>query len=560
MTTTLTNLNKFKDIPWVIDTETTGLQVIGNPGKHTAKWIGLKPAIDDAIVHVVSISEFNRDLREIVTKDISLVGHNIRFDLHALNLDPEQPLWDTMSFAYYSNTTARKSLDFLAKMRGWPKIETPEELKRGKIDSMNPEVLAEYLADDVDITYRLYKEQAEAGSNLISNIKKDFELERALKKIQSRGVLLLRDKMSEIQERVLGAAKIVEVDIRKLGYDGSLSSPMQLGNWLAANGRHLPTTKTGAFSTSKEVINNLIEKGDAFAEKLLEWRKLTKLNQAFLVPLPELAQEDRWREGFFLYPQVNTTRTATGRFSYDKPNLQQIPKGRDNALGKEIRKCLTHEGGVSVADYSQVELRIAAALSGEPTLLEAFAAGGDPHGETAAKVFGKPFKDVTPVERHAAKTVNFGILFGAGPNRLATELRISLEEARKIFYDWKRGLSKMANWCEQMWANCEHGQYATTVAGRRRVFGGDESTRPGLSVIVQGSAAEIMRASLIAAENAGLEPILSVHDEIIVRGQGKEKELAEVMQESAENAFKKYFSAVSFPADGSSGETWGETD
>ena len=354
-----TAVNHWKDMPWVMDTETNGLEVIGPNSPCTAHWIGMAPVADFFPI-VIPRAQFDRVVRDLIHKIPLLIGHNIRFDIHALNLeDLHLVTYDTSVWAYYHSTTSRKSLDFLCAARGWEKIKTPEELKKGQIALLNTKLLGHYLSDDVLKTRMLYTEQAKRP--LPQQIVNDFELESAIAKMESRGVLLNKEIIKKAQKEADLETALLLQDIKGMGFKGLLNSPKQLGEWLVENGRSLGRTATGAISTDRASLTRLADHGDTFAEKVLSWRKLSKLSSAFLHPLPEKARRrgDHWA----LYANVNSTRTATGRFSYSNPNLQQIPKGRNSTLGKKIRQCLYHEDGVSVADYSQVELRVAAALS-----------------------------------------------------------------------------------------------------------------------------------------------------------------------------------------------------
>ena len=270
--------------------------------------------------------------------------------------------------------------------------------------------------------------------------------------------------------------------------------------------------------------------------------------------LPEIAVDG------VLYPQTNTTRTKTGRFSCNSPNLQQIPKR--GPMRKDLRGCMTSRGGrgVTACDFSQIELRVAAALANEPVLLEAFGQGRCPHTEVAAKMLGKSLEDVTPEERFGAKAVNFGILNGMGAKRLAIELKSDHRVAKRFLDDYRRNLPVLSSWMEGVWREAEENRVAKTVAGRARIFTSKEDTRPAVSVIVQGSAAELMRRALVAVSEAGLEPILTVHDEILVPGQGPEirAKLEECMADAANRAFPESFGAVRFDCSADSGETWGD--
>ena len=547
-------LQQWKTTPWVLDTETDGLEVIGPQSRNRAYWIGIQPVNPKALPIVMRREQFIRVVRPHFS-NMSIIGHNIRFDLHALNI-PEKPksIYDTQIVHYYNSTSSRKSLDFLAAAQGWYKIATPDELKKGQIHMLNERTLGHYLADDCWTTQKIFIDQVkrDRGNDWLDYV--DFPLELVLQKMEERGVILDTVRLAKVTGQAEAAVSLLQSDLVGMGFEGNLGSSKQLAAWLHENGRDLPLTPKGNPSTDKQTLSALADSGDLFAGKLLEWRKMMKLIQAFLRPLPGLSV------GGKIHANINSSRTVTGRFSYNSPNLQQIPKPKEDkySLGKELRKCLTHVGGVSVADYSQVELRVAAALSGEPVLLEAFASGSDPHKETAAAVFKVSPNAVTKEMRHLAKTVNFGILFGAGPKRLSIELKIPMDEARKVYRDYKLGMAGLSEWCDRSWAEMEISHTSQTASGRRRIFGADESTRPGLSVVIQGTAAELMRKALIQVEEAELEPILSVHDEIVTKGRGKGDELAEVMKKAAESAFPDILGAVEFPADGEEGDSWGE--
>ena len=299
----------------------------------------------------------------------------------------------------------------------------------------------------------------------------------------------------------------------------------------------------------------MADDGDVLCETVLSLRKVQKLKSAFLEPLPSHVVRDG-----ILYPQTNTTRTKTGRFSCDTPNLQQIPKHGE--FGKAMRSCFTSpfNDGVVACDFSQIELRVAAALAGEDTLLHAFAMGRCPHVEVAAKMFGKGNMDaVTEEERFKAKAVNFGILNGMGAKRLANELKSSYDTAKKFLYDYRRNLPRLTEWMEGIWTETESTGVAKTIAGRPRFFGGHEDTRSAVSVVVQGTAAELMRHALVQVEEYGCKPFLTVHDEILC-GQDRVQphELQELMETAANGAWQDKLGKVEFKATASKGETWGD--
>ena len=203
---------------------------------------------------------------------------------------------------------------------------------------------------------------------------------------------------------------------------------------------------------------------------------------------------------------------------------------------------------------------MAAALANEPVLLEAFDQGRCPHTEVAAKMTGTTIESVTPESRFKAKAVNFGILNGMGAKRLAFELKSDKGTAARFLKDYKRNLPRLNDWMEGVWREAEEFRVAKTVAGRTRIFTSNEETRPAVSVIVQGSAAELIRHALVAVHDAGLEPLLTVHDEIIVGGDdpAKAEKLRQTMEAAANGAYPAAFGAVNFLAEATLGRTWGD--
>tara|TARA_R100000458_G_scaffold57662_2_gene64190 strand:- start:3914 stop:5575 length:1662 start_codon:yes stop_codon:yes gene_type:complete len=540
---TIALLVKGKDKKWVMDTETDGLEVKGPNAKNEAKFIGLMP-YGSAFCLIVERKDYDDWELEKYLKKLTLVGHNLKFDLHALNLQPEVCWEDTLNACYFNNTAGRKSMDHIAKMNGWKKIATPDLLKQGKIAEVPESDLEKYLADDCYTTWRM------AERFQMDRCKFDYRVEKAVYEMECRGVRLLPEKLSKVDVRLNGLINEADRKLRHAGFNGDGNSPKQVGEWLVSRGRALPKTAKGNISTSKIVLQKLADKGDGLVQMVLDWRKAVKLKSAFIDPLPKLAQNG------MLYPSTNTTLTKTGRFSCSGPNLQQIPKR--GALGKSIRDCMTSENrsGVTACDFSQVELRVAASLANEEVLLSAFASGGDPHTEVAAKMLGKKVEDIQPEERFKAKAVNFGILNGMGAKRLAIELKSTYDEANRFLSEYKRNLPRLNEWMEGVWREAEAYGLARTISGRTRPFLQGEETRSAISVVVQGSAAELMRHSLVAVSEAGLEPILSVHDEIIIPGMLQGEKLKEVMEYAANNAYNE-FRNVSFEAEATAGITWG---
>jgi len=541
---TVTLLNKGKDKRWIMDTETDGLEVRGNIPKNEAKYIGMMP-YGSQFCLIIERRDFDDwGLRPIV-EGLKLVGHNLRFDLHALRLKPRVTWQDTMVACYFNNTAGRKGMDHIARMYGWPKIKTPDLLKQGRIYDVPEPDLESYLADDCFITWRM------AEVFQMDKCDFDYRVEKAVYEMERRGVRLLPNRLKKVRERLNILIDDADHALRCAGFDGEGNSPKQVGEWLVSKGRQLPKTPKGNISTSKLVLQKMADKGDELVGLILNWRRAVKLKSAFIDPLPKMAQNR------LLYPQTNTTLTRTGRFSCSGPNLQQIPKR--GALGKSIRSCMTspNRTGVTACDFSQVELRVAASFAGEEVLLNAFHSGGDPHTEVAAKMLGKTPESITPDERFKAKAVNFGILNGMGAKRLAIELKSTYDEAKVFLNEYRRNLPRLNEWMEGVWREAEAYGIARTISGRTRPFLADEETRSAISVVVQGSAAELMRHSLVAVAEAGMEPILSVHDEVLISGTGEAEKLKETMEFAANNAYND-FNNITFTASADTGETWGD--
>lgn len=542
--------------PLIFDTETDGLLV--RDGQHQAQYLGLVFAQEPDECAVLR-APFSRELRRALAAS-ALVGHNARFDAHALGLDlTGAALWDTMVRIYGFNTSTLKSLDDVAPRLGYSKIETPALIKEGRINEMPPVEVARYLADDCAITALLFRQQvATQGPASDLNVL-DFDTERAVLNMERRGLRLLVDDLAALGREVADQIAATQSELASLGVNSqvNINSPAQVKRLFESRGVRLPLDrKTGRPSTGKLALETLDRGGDPTAAAILRARKALKLRDAFLVPLPTFVSP---RTGL-VHASVKTAHTVTGRFSYERPNLQQIPK--HGPLAKRFRRCFTSASGrVAGADFSQVEMRVAAALSGDPRLLGLFERGEDLHTSVAAQVRGKTLEAVTADERFKAKAVNFGLLNGMGAGRLAHEIRASKAEAQRFLDQYLDTFNVLHGWMEQVWRECESDGIARTLMGRQRIYSRDEETRPGISVVVQGSAADLMRAALVALDRAGAGPILAVHDEIICDGAlTTGEEVARMMEDAANALWLKVKGSlpVQFKAQPGEGAVWGD--
>jgi DNA polymerase-1 len=547
---------RLEDLPtdcthWVVDTETDGLEVAGDNARNAAHYLGACPTNNLGTVYIwTPVTEKVRRFFD----DKVVVGHNIKFDVHAAELSPDS-VFDTMLAVYHSHTTTLKSLDFLAKTMGIAKIPTPELMKEGRIHEIPETTVASYLADDVAVTGVLFNKLWASGQR---GWPMHHDLSLAVQKMEARGVKFLPEEFDALVPLVEREVTHALARLKEFGFEGNLNSPIQVGEWLTkSRGLKIdPTPKSVAKGkprpkTDKLTLEKLLWKGHIEIDALLQARRMIKLQQAFLNTMKEKVRPSDGR----VYANVHISRTRTGRFSYSEPNLQQVPKHSE--LGKRLRYCFTGPHGiVSVADYSQVEMRVAAALSGEPVLLDAFDKGEDIHLQVAAKVLGKSPDNVGDEERFGAKAINFGILNGMGANRLSHELKSDVNTAQRWLDEYQAGLPTLTDWMNDIWSTTELTRVVKTLSGRTRVYLKDEPVRSAISVVVQGTAADIMAAALVACENEGLKPLLVVHDEVVADTDDCDK-LVVTMEQAANTLFPTELGAVRFEADGYTANTWG---
>lgn len=548
------------------DTETTGLRV--SSGESECVMIGLqfgspREAATSEVFCCLWDDEMKQLFHEMVELASRVVGHGLRFDAHATGLplpiypDPTRKFFCTQMQVYYADTSSLKSLDELAPSFGHsPKIPTPSLIKNGRIREMETHVAFEYLADDVQATSCVYYKVEPWGqpSWLWAY---DLPLEGVVQRMERRGAVILPDRLRTAQRKAETIARDLNAAMIMVAGPINFGSPKQLADLFRKMRWPMGQTKSGGPSINAEILEGLAETGHEFASMLLSWRKHTKLLGTFFAPLLDRAASSPTG---LVHARFNTMGPKTGRFSCEDPNWQQAANAAGDAknLAWYVRGSITHEDGVSVGDFSQIELRVVAALSGEPALLEAFARGEDVHVATAAKMFRVPLKEVTREMRSRAKAVNFGILFGMTKYGLAYQLGCSVSEAEAFLRSHQLGLPVLT-----AWIYAQHEVYASigkacTAGGRTRRFFEWEKTTTGLSVEVQGTAAEMMRAALIGLEQEGHEPFIQVHDEAVCKGRGHAKEVGLIMQKCAEKAFPKLAALVRFPCDTDDGETWAD--
>jgi len=366
-----------------------------------------------------------------------------------------------------------------------------------------------------------------AGSDLLGLMQSlELPLTEVLVRMQKRGIRIdeakFRDFLSMVQTEL---DRLTQKIHAQAGGEFNIRSSQQLGEVLFSRLGLKSKQKTpgGAQSTSSSVLEGLAGEHPIVAD-ILEFRMYEKLRSTYLEPLPQLAGKDGR-----IHTTFNQLATATGRLSSSNPNLQNIPiRG---VLGPRMRSCFVAAPGnmLLAADYSQIELRVLAHMSGDQTLQDAFAAGDDIHARTAKILFEKA--EVSPDERRKAKTINFGLLYGMGPQKLGRELGISLKEAKEFIAVYFSKLSRVREFYEEIEAGAKSLGFVTTLAGRRRMLPdinsrnvnmAQQARRMAINTVVQGSAADIIKKAMLEVDKSpvigelGASLILQIHDELLL--------------------------------------------
>jgi DNA polymerase-1 len=527
---------------FAFDTETSGLNAM------EASLVGMSfSAAKGTGAYVAVNAESWPTLRDVFkplleNPNLTVVGQNLKYDgkimaRHGIDLT-QAKLEDTMVAHYLLEPDQPHGMDALAQaFLDYQCIPITELIgKKGKgqksMADLPPADVVNYACEDADITLQLAEVllpmlEDEGLTGLFRDV--EMPLLSVLLHMELQGVALDTDHLAAFSTELASQLDTLQQSIQDhAGVPFNVDSPKQLGDVLfehLAIPAKVKKTKTGQYPTSEAVLSKLTDAHPIVGE-VLEYRKLKKLRSTYVEPLPTLRNPETGRV-HTTYMQVVA---ATGRLSSKDPNLQNIPIRTEQ--GREIRKAFVPSGPDRVlvaADYSQVELRIAAAMSGEQGLIEAFQKGEDIHAATAAKVFGVALEDVTREQRSQAKAVNFGILYGQGAFGLAENLGISRKEAKSIidaYHDQFAGLEAFTQECV---AKAREAGQAVTLLGRRRPLPDIHSNnavvrafaeRNAVNTPIQGSAADIIKVAMIDVhrEMQGMESklIMQVHDELVV--------------------------------------------
>lgn len=567
---------------FVLDTETTSTSPI------EAELVGMSFSVEEKQAFYVPVPENQEEAQKIVNifkpvfenESIMKIGQNLKYDLMVLRkygVTLKGEMFDTMIAHYLIQPELRHNMDYMAEIYLNYKTIHIDELigPKGKnqksMRSLPPSQVYEYACEDADITLRL-KNKLEPELEKYGATKLFREIEMplmpVLAEIEMTGVridtaslketsAILTKRMLEIEERIYELA----------GEHFNIASPKQVGDILFGKMKIIEKpkkTKTGQYVTSEEVLQTLKGKHQIVAD-ILAHRGLKKLLGTYIDALPKLINEHTGH----IHTSFNQTVTATGRLSSSDPNLQNIPvRGED---GKEIRKAFIPEDGCLFfsADYSQIELRVMAHLSGDENMIEAFRSGHDIHAATAAKIYKRAIDEVERDQRTKAKRANFGIIYGITVFGLAERLEISRDEAKQLIEGYFESFPKVKEYMEKAKEEARQNGYVTTLFGRRRYLADINSAnatvrgfaeRNAINAPIQGTAADIIKVAMIRihnrfkAENIRSKMILQVHDELNFSVYPEEREQVErIVMEEMEKAFQMQVPLV---ADSGWGANW----
>ncbi|MDD3877541.1 MAG: DNA polymerase I [Bacteroidales bacterium] len=527
------------------DTETTGLDIT------TDEIIGISFSMKPEEAFFISIPDGRTQAMAILQKfkkaleneNILKIAHNLKFDLSMLanyGIMVKGRLFDTMLAHYLLEPDMRHNLDYLAEVYlNYEKI--PYENIFGKknktqqsLDFVDEKLLVNYACEDAEITLQLYKIfEPELEKYKLGSLFYEMELPLifVLASMEKEGIRIDSTILKIISKDIEKEVNSLETEIYAIaGTTFNLASPKQLGEVLFEKMKIIDNpkrTKTKQYATGEDVLSKLSGKHE-IVDKILEYRSLTKLQSTYVDVLPQLISSKTGR----VHTNYNQAVAATGRLSSNNPNLQNIPVRTEK--GREIRKAFVPRNSdyiLMAADYSQIELRLMAALSKDPALIKAFNAGLDIHAATAAGIFKVDVKEVTSDQRRMAKTVNFGIIYGISAFGLSERINeISRTEAKQLIDEYFIQYPGIKLYMDKTIAFAREHQFVETIMGRRRYIRDINSgnavirgfaERNAINAPIQGSAADMIKIAMIQIYNAfearklKSKMILQVHDELV---------------------------------------------
>ena len=551
------------------DTETTGLDALN------ANLIGMSFSWEKGKAYYVHMPLNHKEVQFLVDKfkpffeneTIEKIGQNIKYDLKILShygVQIKGKLFDTMIAHYLINPDMRHNMDVLSETYLKYSPKSIEDLigKKGKnqksMRDVSLEEIKEYAAEDADVTYQLKQnfspilDKAET-KKLFDEI--EIPLIPVLAAMELEGINLDVPFLKEMSvEMAIESSALEQKIYETAGEKFNLASPKQLGDVLfdkmKIGGAKQKKTKTGQYATGEEILSYLAN-DNPIVKDILDWRQMVKLQSTYIDALPNQVDKKTGR----VHTDYMQTVAATGRLSSNNPNLQNIPIRTER--GRLIRKAfIARDENYTLvsADYSQIELRIIAALSGEENMIKAFQNNEDIHRSTAAKVFNVPLEEVTKEQRSNAKTVNFGIIYGVSAFGLSNQTSLSRKESAELIDAYYATYPKLKSYMSNQVDFARENGYVQTVLGRRRYLKDINSAnaivrsgaeRNAVNAPIQGSAADIIKIAMInihhklKSENWQSKMLLQVHDELVFDVHNSELEKIQPMiKHEMENAFK----------------------
>lgn len=565
------------------DTETTSLNTL------EAKLVGIAFSYEKGKGYYVPVPENDIEANLVLERfapffndeSIEKVGQNLKYDIKVLknySIDVKGSLFDTMIAHYLINPDMRHNMEVLSEtyLHYSPIPITNLIGKKGKnqgsMRDVSLDLVTEYAAEDADITWQLKKIfEQELEKNKLSSLFKDIEipLVKVLASMEMEGINLDEDFLKSLSGVLTQDIEHLENLIYKeADTDFNLASPKQLGVVLFEKLKLIDKpkkTKTGQYATGEEVLSKLASKHE-IVKNILEWRGLVKLKNTYIDALPSEVNSKTGR----IHTTYSQTVAATGRLSSNNPNLQNIPIRTER--GQQVRKAFVPRDEnftLLAADYSQIELRLIAEMSGDEEMKESFLRGEDIHKSTAAKVFKVDLEEVTREQRSYAKTVNFGIIYGVSAFGLSQQTDLSRSEAKELIETYYETYPTLKSYiAKQIDFARDHG-FVETILGRRRylkninsrnaiVRSADE--RNAVNAPIQGSAADIIKIAMIKIheilETGGYRSkmLLQVHDELVFDVHHDELQtLKPIIKETMEQAYKM---SIPLTVDLGEGNNW----
>ena len=550
---------------FAFDTETTGLDI------YSSSLVGMSFSVKTHEAYYIPLPADREQCKSLLNKFLpifsneekTIVGHNIKFDLSILaryEIEIKNNLWDTMIAHYLIEPEQNHNMDYLADVYlDYTPIAIEELIGKGRnqisMRDVSVEKVKEYAAEDADITLQFYdKFKPIITENKLEGLFHMIEmpLVKVLSTMESNGVKIDIMGLKQISEEQ--AKEILEIENKIYEIAGTsfnIGSPKQLGEILFEKlniKAPAKKTKTGQYPTGEEILQKIVNE-NPIVQNILDYRSLTKLKSTYVDALPSLVNLN---DGL-IHTSYNQAITATGRLSSNNPNLQNIPVRTDK--GREIRKAFVPRDENHIllaADYSQIELRIIAHLSGDAVMQEAFRSGKDIHTDTASRVYNVDMNDVTKEMRRNAKAVNFGIIYGMSAFGLAERLGISRSEASQIIKNYFKEYIGIQEYIDKQVDFAKENGYVETMLGRRRylkdINAGNSvvrnfAERNAINAPIQGTSADMIKIAMANIHKEMIDNklkskmILQVHDELVFDVYKEELDfLSEIVKDKMINA------------------------